>query len=775
MRQVESVGFSPESFGSSVKDLKDVNIKLKEVCERDRTEKVALLEKLENMEKLIDKNALLENSLSDLNVELEGVGEKLKALEESCQYLVEEKSVLVSEKDLMASELQFATDDLEKLTEKNHILENFLLDANAELEGLREKSKSLEDFCLLLVNEKSELASMKGSLSSQLDISEKSLQDLEKNYTELEEKYSHLEKERQSSLHEVQELQVRLDAEKQEHANLAQLSESQLAGMASQICLLQEESLCRKKEYEKELDKAVNAEIEIFILQKCAQELEEKNSSLLLDHQKLVEASKLSEKLISDMRHENCEQQEEVKCLSDKIKTLRMGLYQVLMTLELDANQCENKPKQDQKLLNHVLNRLQESQEFLFKTQDENQRLFTENSVLVTLLRQLQLEVENLVKTKDILHQELTTRSEQFLVLQNESQELSGINEEMKLKLIEGDRKEEALKVELNNLHVQLSDLQGAFQNLQEENCKVLDDQRSLMKSFSDLQMEKCELEEENFCILVETVSQSTLSLIFRDIICEKSVEIKSLGVSLDKLCHDNNGLNEKVKTLEKELDNFSGLEDEKRELHKMVEDLKCKYDEVEVIRSDQEMQIIKLLGDYDQKIKEAENIREVNQKLESEIRRLHEEFQEVKDRKENLSHELVKERNEVELQESQAVALFGELQISAVREALFEGKLCELLKICESLEDGNCSKDMEIDQLKERVSTLEGGNAELKALVAAYLTAFMSLRDCVTSLEKHTLPDATLHEGDSKESKVISIRLILNRSIMAILLGLVL
>jgi chromosome segregation ATPase len=772
MRQVESVGFSPESFGSSVKDLKDVNIKLKEVCERDRTEKVALLEKLENMEKLVDKNALLENSLSDLNVELEGVGEKLKALEESCQYLVEEKSVLVSEKDLMASELQFATDDLEKLTEKNHILENFLLDANAELEGLREKSKSLEDFCLLLVNEKSELASIKGSLSSQLDISEKSLQDLEKNYTELQEKYSHLEKERQSSLHEVQELQVRLDAEKQEHASLAQLSESQLAGMASQICLLQEESLCRKKEYEKELDKAVNAEIEIFILQKCAQELEEKNSSLLLDHQKLMEASKLSEKLISDMRHENCEQQEEVKCLSDKIKTLRMGLYQLLMTLELDANQCENdanqcenKPKQDQKLLNHVLNRLQESQEFLFKTQDENQRLFTENSVLVTLLRQLQLEVENLVKTKNILDQELTTRSEQFLVLQNESQELSGINEEMKLKLIEGDHKEEALKAELNNLHVQLSDLQGAFQNLQEENCKVLDDQRSFMKSFSDLQMEKCELEEENFCILVETVSQSTLSLIFRDIICEKSVEIKSLGVSLDKLCHDNNGLNEKVKTLEKELDN---LEDEKRELHKMVEDLKCKYDEVEVIRSDQEMQIIKLLGDYDQKIKEAENIREVNQKLESEIRKLHEEFQEVKDRKENLSHELVKERNEVELQESQAVALFGELQISAVREALFEGKLRELLKICESLEDGNCSKDMEIDQLKERVSTLEGGNAELKALVAAYLPAFMSLRDCVTSLEKHTLPDATLHEGDSKESKVISIRLILNRSIMA-------
>ncbi|KAJ6920503.1 hypothetical protein NC651_014175 [Populus alba x Populus x berolinensis] len=758
MGQVESVGFSPESFGLSVKDLQDANIKLKEVCEQDRSEKVALLEKLEIMDKLIEKNALLENSLSDLNVELEGVREKVKELEESCQSLLGEKSILVSEKALLASELQFVTDNLEKLTEKNSVLENFLIAANAELEGLRVKSKSLEDLCLLRENERSELASMKGSLTSQLDITEKSLKDLEKNYEELEEKYSLLEKERESTLHEVEELQVSLDAKKQEHANLAKLSESQLAGMASQICFLQEEGQCRKKEYEEELDKAVNAEIEIFILQKSAQDLEEKNFSLLLEHQKLLEASKLSEEQISDLKHENCEQQVELKCISDQIKNLRVGLYQVLKALELDANQCENKTEQDQKLVNHVLNKLQETQEFLFKMQDENQQLVIENSVLVTLLGQLQLEVENLVMTKNILDQELTTRSEQFLVLKNESQKLSGINEVMKLKLIEGDHKEEALKVELSNLHGQLSDLQGAHQNLQELNCKVLDEQRSLMKSFSDLLMEKCKLEEENCCILYETVSQSTLSLIFRDIICEKAVETKSLGENLDKLYHDNNGLNEKVKILEKELDKLSSLEDEKRELCEMVEDLKCKYDEAGMIQSDQEMQIIKLSGDYDQKSKEAEKFCEVNQKLEFEMRKLHEEFQEVKGREENLSNELVKGRNEIELLESQAVALFGELQISAVREALFEGKIHELLELCERLEDGNCSKDMEINQLKERVSTLEGGNADLKALMAAYFPAFMSLRDCVTSLEKQILSDVTFNEVDNKEPKVISI-----------------
>uniref|UniRef100_A0A6N2MRS2 NAB domain-containing protein n=2 Tax=Salix viminalis TaxID=40686 RepID=A0A6N2MRS2_SALVM len=938
--QVESVGFSPESFGLSVKDLQNANIKLKEVSEQDRSEKVALLEKLEIMEKLIEKNALLENCLSDLNVELEGIREKVKALEESCQSLLGEKSVLVSEKALLASELQFVNDNLEKLTEKNNILENLLFAANAELEGLRVKSKSLEDLCLLHENEKSDLATMKGSLTSQLDVTEKSLKDLEKNHKELEDKYSLLEKERESTLHEVEELQVSLDAEKQEHANLAKFSESQLVGLVSQICVLQEEGLCRRKEYEEELDKSVKAEIEIFILQKSAQDLEEKNFSLLLEHQKLLEASKLSEEQISDLKHENCEQEVKVKCISDQIKTLRVGLYQVLKALELDANQCENKTEQDQNLVNHVLNKLQETQEFLFKMQDENQQLvidnsvlFTllgqlqleveslvtsknilgqeltnrseqflvlqnesqklsgindemklkliegehkeealkvelsnlreqlsdlqgalrnvqelnckvldeqrslmksfsdlqmekckleeenccisdqiktlrvglyqvlkaleldanqcenkteqdqnlvnhvlnklqetqeflfkmqdenqqsviDNSVLFTLLGQLQLEVENLVMTKNILDQELTNRSEQFLVLQNESQKLSGINDEMKLKLIEGEHKEEALKVELSNLREQLSDLQGALRNVQELNCKVLDEQRSLMKSFSDLQMEKCKLEEENCCILYETVSQSTLSLIFRDIIYEKSVETKNLGENLDRLYHDNNGLNEKVKMLEKEFYKLSSLEDDKRELSKMVEDLKCKYDEVEMIQSNQELQIIKLSGDYDQKRKEAENFSEVNQKLESEMRKLHEEFQEIRVREENLSNELVKGRNEIELQESQAVALFSELQIYAVREALFEGKLHELLELCESLEDRNCSKDVEINQLKERVGTLEGGNAELKALMAAYFPAFMSLRECVTSLEKHTLSDATFNEVDNKEPK---------------------
>lgn len=251
-----------------------------------------------------------------------------------------------------------------------------------------------------------------------------------------------------------------------------------------------------------------------------------------------------------------------------------------------------------------------------------------------------------------------------------------------------------------------------------------------------------------------ETLSLSTISLIFKDIISEKHSEIKELSENLDKLHVVNNGLDEKVKIMEGKLLELSIIKDEKRELYKMVEDLKCKRDEVELIRADQEKQIIKLSGDCDEQSKEIECIQKANREMKAELGKLNGELLETKVRKEILNRELQKGRNEAEWWESQAVALFGELQISAVQQALFEGKVHELIELCENLEGRNCLKAEEIDQMKERVSTLEHENEELKSQMTSYVPAFISLTDCIASLENHTLSHATLHEH--KEAKVI-------------------
>ncbi|XWS36330.1 hypothetical protein CRYUN_Cryun20dG0075900 [Craigia yunnanensis] len=810
MGQVESVGLNTENFASSVKVLQDENTKLKDACERDRDEKLVLLEKLKIMEKLIEKNALLEISLSDLNVELEGVRGRVKTLEESCESLLIEKSTLAAE-DSLISQLQISTENLEKLSEKNDFLENSLFDANAELEGLRVTLKSLENSCLLLGDEKSGLTTQREDSISQLNVSQKRLEDLEKRFQGLEEKYVGLEKERESTLREVEELQKSLEAEKQEHASFVQLNETQVTAMESQINFLQGESLCRKKEYEEELDKAMNAQVEIFILQKCAQDLEEKNLSLLLECRKLLEASKLSEKLISELELGNSEKQMEIKSLFDQITILRMGLYQMLRTPEIDAiHGYDDKIKQDQSVLDCVFSRLQEMQNSLLKSLNENQQFIIENSVLTVLLGQQKLEAENLATEKNSLHQELKVQSEQFSELQNKAKKLADMNEELRSKVIEGGQREEVLQSEIGSIRGQLLVLQRAYQSSLEENCKVLDEKRSLMKEILDLGKEKHNLEEENYAVFAEAISQSNISLIFKDIIADNFEEIKHLSDILDKLKCVNNDLEGKVRTVETKFkdkkmenshlkDSMKKLENElvlvrsvgeqlndeivkgkdllfqkenelseakqilcasqevRAQLHKVVEDLKTKYEEVKLIGEDQKKQILKLSGDYDHQSKETESIHQANQKFAAELSKFHEELEERKHREESSSVELQKGRNEVELWEIQAAALFGELQISAIREALLEEKVHELSKECEVLESRSNSKAMEVEELERSVRISERENGGLKAQLAAYVPAVVSLMDSVTSLE--TLLHPKLPTDYNEEVKDANLR----------------
>ncbi|KAE8708144.1 Methylcrotonyl-CoA carboxylase alpha chai isoform 1 [Hibiscus syriacus] len=407
--KLESVCLNPENFASSVKALQEENTKLKDVCKRDSDEKLAILQKLKLMEELDEKNALLENSLSDLSIELEVVRGRVKTLEESCQSLLKEKSILIVEKDALISQLQIATQNLEKLSEKNNFMENSLIDSSSELEELREKLTSLEHSCMCLGDEKSVLIT--------------------------------------------------------------------------------------QREYEEELHKAMNAQVEIFILQKCAEDLEEKNVYLSLECRKLLEANKVSEKFISELETENSVNQMVMKSVCDQISMLRMGLYQMLTTLEIDViHGYDDKIKEDQSLLDCVFGRLQEMQDSLTKSRDENQQLVTENSVLITLLGQLKLEAENLVSEKNSLHQELRLKSELFFYLYSRTEKLSDLNEELRCKETEGGQREEVLQTKigeqqmLSASHEERGQLQKVVEDLTSRYDEVMlsgEDQKSQIPKLS--------------------------------------------------------------------------------------------------------------------------------------------------------------------------------------------------------------------------------------------------------------------------------------------------
>ncbi|KAA8550832.1 hypothetical protein F0562_002516 [Nyssa sinensis] len=808
LEQVDAVGFSPECFVSSVKTLQDENSNLKENSQRERSEKVALLEKLEIMEQLLEKNALLENYLSDMSAELQRVRQKIKALEESFQSLLEETSSLVDEKATLITQLQITTENLEKLSEENTCLENSLSDALNEVEGLKAKSKILEDSCQLLDTEKSGLTNEKDTLISQLEITRQKIEDLDKRYTELEEKYSALEKERESTLCKVEELRASLDVEKKEHASFTLLSGTRLAAMETQIHLLQEEGQLSKREFEEELDKSMDSQIEIFVLQKCVQDLGEKNFSLLIKYQKLLEASRLSEKLISELEHENLEQQVKVKSLFDQTNKLRRGMYQLLKALDIGEDHAsEDKIGQDQTYLKHILGKVENTKYSLGKTEDENQRLGVERLILVTILEQLRLEAANIEMERNILDQEFKIMTEQFSLLQSEAHKLLEINGELRLKVREGEHKEEVLTDEIKNLSEKLLDIQGAHQNLQKESLRVLEEKRSLLKVLFDLQEKNRTLEEENSIIFGETLSESNLSLIQRNFVNEKALELKELGEDLVKLRGVNGALEEKLKMVEGmleevQLENLNLKEtlqesenelkkvkfvkdqlnceiangrdvlrqkemelldaeqkliatsNEKSELHKIVEDLRREYDEVKMIREDQGKQIFELSEVNDHLSKENVCLCEANWKLEVELRQLNEEHEKSKIREEILCSELQTGKNEIDRWETEAAAFYSELQFSTVCQALFEEKVHELSEAYESFEDQITSKDMDVELLKERINTLEGENGEFKAQLAAYVPAVISLRDCISSLEDHSCLHTKLQETDNEEGK---------------------
>jgi chromosome segregation ATPase len=771
--QVHSVGLNPDTFGSSVKELQDENSNLKENLRRESTERVALMEKLKIIEQLLEKNALLENSLSDLGAELEGTREKIKALEESCESFLKEKSALAEEKAVLITQLQLATEKFEKLSEKNTVLENSLSDKRDELEVLKLKSKSLEDSCLLFASEKTDLIGEKDSLASQLKITLEKLEEVEKRFAELAEKYTVLVKEKETALSEVEALKASLDVQKQDKINFAEMSAKQLAMMESQIQLLKQEGCSKNAALEEELDKSLHSQTEIFVLQKCMQDLKSNNLSLFTECQNLLQASTLSENLISELEQENLDRQSEVKSLSNQNDTLKTGIQQLLTVLGIIQDRgFENNNDQDQMFLDEILSEIEDAKSSLCEAEDENRQLEVENSVLASLLGQLRIEWEN---------------------LEREKSNLLTITEELRLKVRDGSRKEETLTTQIKNLHGNLSDMESAYEKLQEEKLNIVSQKESLNEEFLCLKKTNQIVEEENSAMFREMQSFGNLSVIFKNYLQEKSLEANSLCEDLNGVNGENSSLKEKLAVTEKKLEevelensrvketlltssnelktvllvsdklnselqhkeieyadlkkNLNVTEGEKLQLQQTVEDLTRKYEDIKLIREDQEKQILKITEERDDLIKD-------NGTLDAELQKLLEEHELSKNREESLKAEVQKGLIEIDGWEAKAAGLYGELQTYTIVQILFEEKVYELNDTRAALEDESSFKEKNIEVLTGRISILESQNEELKSRLAPYGQAIVSLKDTISSLENHIGLHTKLEQPTDKEEQ---------------------
>ncbi|KAL2510714.1 Protein NETWORKED 1D [Abeliophyllum distichum] len=278
LEQVHAVGINPGSLESSFKELQDENSNLKETCSREQNEKVNLLKKLEILEQLLEKNSILETSLSDLNAELGVVRGQMEALEHSCQSLSEEKSSLFDEKATLMSQLQVTNENLEKLLEKNSFLENSLSDAHDELQALKAESTSLENSYQSLEKEKAVLISERDDLTSQFGTTRTRLEDLCKIYGDLEERYMALEKEKESTLGKLEGLQMSLDVERQKHANFVQINEQQFTDIRAEMEALEHSCQSLSAEKSSLLDEKATLMSQLQVTSENLEKILEKNS-----------------------------------------------------------------------------------------------------------------------------------------------------------------------------------------------------------------------------------------------------------------------------------------------------------------------------------------------------------------------------------------------------------------------------------------------------------------------------------------------------------------
>ncbi|CBI26294.3 unnamed protein product, partial [Vitis vinifera] len=416
----------------------------------------------------------------------------------------------------------------------------------------------------------------------------------------------------------------------------------------------------------------------ILVLQKFIQDMEEKNYSLLIECQKHIEASRLSEKLISELETENLEQQVEAEFLLDEIEKLRRGICQVFKALQINLdNVQEEKIEQEQILLRHIIGNMEDMKSSLLKSEDEKQQLEVENSVLLTVLQQLRM------------------------------------NRQLGLEVSKRDH-----------------------------------------------------LEGENSAILHETVALSNLSLVLNNFWSEKVGELKALAEDFDNLHGVNSDLGGEVGILTEKL----GLkETENLHLKGLVEKLDKELHEVTNLSDQLNNQLSvgkdllsqkqKDLSEAKQKLKAAQDLTAelfgtMNGNLESELDMLHEEIEEYRIRGEKLNSELHERSNDFELWEAEATTFYFDLQVSSVREVLFENKVHELTGVCENLEDESASKSIKIQQMRERVSFLESEIGGLKAQLSAYGPIIVSLRDNIASLEHNALFRSKLQVADNQKPK---------------------
>ncbi|KAM0848176.1 hypothetical protein ACQ4PT_054553 [Festuca glaucescens] len=692
--QIQSVNLNVESLQSLAYELRDGNVELKGIIKNHEGMEVLHTENLRQLERMSEKNAQLEKSLAASTTELEGLREKKMALEESCKELNSRICIHLSERAVLVAQIEAVSQTMEALLEKKVILENSLSDANAELEGLRRKLKELEKSSEAVHNQNSVLQSEKRTLVCQVDSISNTLLSLEGQYTELERRHSALQQEKDSVLDEVIRLQELIRLERKEHKDALSTSKTQFDGLQNKISILLEEGRNKEEQVEEEELKIVKAQIEIFVLKECLDDMAEANS---------VYSAKLQRRKTYLILHE-------VNCLRNTIS---------------DA-------------------------------QDVKQKELVEKSLVVTLLEHFRQEVADLRSERNILKQDQQANSEELLQLQREREELVNISDEFWEEMESRNHRVDDLRAEAKFLVGQLSELQDSRRSLQSEIMKLIQQNSFLANELNDSRRKEMIFEDDFRTLISESVSKDILLVIFKSLHEDRNLELKSLyndfvclQAAGSELSRDIRMMNKKLGDLESEDDH---LDEEiciaMRNARPSAENITGKGHpsrrDVNLLNS------VRTRKGYHANMELKSHKQVDNADFERPYEML---LEEVLQCPQNMQMLTSKEKTFVDIKScnEEITKLVAHMQMAIMNAALFKEKVLELIITCESyeisamvqkevLKEDIIRRNSYVDELKDKLNAVEIENRRLKVNLNGDATMLGSLQTEVSALEKQTL-----------------------------------
>ncbi|VAH03771.1 unnamed protein product [Triticum turgidum subsp. durum] len=450
---------------------------------------------------LREQNLSAELIIKDLHCEL-------GALKELNVRLEAEVGSHIGEKEAIRRDFVRQREEKENLDGIHHVLAY-------EMNALKDSAAANQ----LLIEElqiNSALSAEKNNLFSQLQNITVVAKALESKRSDLQDKHTSLSREKDLVYDQVRKLKGLLRTINKECENAVKSHEMHANSLEKQISSLHEKIHDMDERLQEEEQKSMGASISVVALESSLVYAKDENVALLNKCQKYAFENHAAKILISQLEDKARYHESERKTLLKLSGRLREGISHHMKVLNIDRDLGPAEIAQDEILIQYVSDETSSILKHKEEIEDDNTLMYTELSVLSTVMLQLGTEFRDLHLQKCALEEDVEREATELISLQIKNCQLLESNDQLRQELQNNSERDQLQKIEALVLHEKLSCLAESHEASQDKITDMAEKNESLSKEHQSLIEKYNALEDENGTALRECMMLEHLSLFLR-------------------------------------------------------------------------------------------------------------------------------------------------------------------------------------------------------------------------------------------------------------------